>query len=317
MSSLRYLCCFAIISPAANANEKGSASHEPRNRGRHDGSHSPDISTPPLKHRPARSPALADDEEFESGKDRRLRHSHRRFRDSTSEKPTRSAMKRSDEKENEEKHQSSRHHREGSRERRHRRHRSRSHSPPTEDRHKRRRKSKRDVQNVDEDDDLVRSHEHRRQGDRNRQEPRKATGQNQPQRKDTRDATPERLEFKILNRASKSELDIQKDIVRRENPNIDVYSLEREASARERLAREAQRRQSVIAVPKGMSNDRKRAHMAGESYTGSGATAHNSSGQKARLGSGRASRRSQGRLAPDGENDEARLVRIELEREMR
>lgn len=57
---------------------------------------------------------------------------------------------------------------------------------------------------------------------------------------------PAQKEFKIHGRSKRSELDVQKEIVREEKPSIDAHALEREARNRERMLKEQQRRGSYM-----------------------------------------------------------------------
>lgn len=70
-------------------------------------------------------------------------------------------------------------------------------------------------------------------------------------------------EFKIQGRSKRTELDVQKEIVRDEKPTIDAHALEREARNRERMLKEQQRRGSYsIDMSNGNANGRKRSRAA-------------------------------------------------------
>ena len=226
-----------------------------------------------------------------------------------------------------EKHRSSRHDRERSDDRRKRRHRER---PYEEDEYS---KSKEQNERRKSYDSGRRHHrdEHR---DR-RDEPRdRDTHHHSPTQTglearitQTKPVDTPKREFKIQGRSKQSELEsrrekdrtqrsefeIQKERIREEKPNVDVYTLEREARTRERLAKEQERRGSHGFTD---TNGRKRNRDELETYD-----APRTSGElEARMGRKKSKHTATGRRAShkfDDSQDVAAMVdRAEREREL-
>lgn len=76
---------------------------------------------------------------------------------------------------------------------------------------------------------------------------------------------PAPKEFKIQGQSKRSGLELQKEIVREEKPNLDVHALEREARNRERISKEQERRNSYMMEESNTAHrGRKRDHAAVE-----------------------------------------------------
>lgn len=126
-------------------------------------------------------------------------------------------------------------------------------------------------------------------------------------------------ETKFQDRNVRTELDIQKDLVKEEHPRMDPHALEREARNRERLLKEQQRRESLTLGPMS-SAGRKRGRNVdndgqSEGYV-NGDEPHGSRKKARNRESGLDSRsRKLNHLYVNEETEEARALRVEIERE--
>ncbi|KAJ8613330.1 hypothetical protein MRB53_037017 [Persea americana] len=115
---------------------------------------------------------------------------------------------------------------------------------------------------------------------------------------------PAPREFKIQGRSKRSELDVQKDIVRKEQPSLDPYALEREARNRERMLKEQEHRLSV----NGNGGERKRSFANVDANSRAGDGDSRSSRKRKKHGDRRHG-------YADEEDAEERALRNERERE--
>ena len=242
-------------------------------------SRSPDDPRSSRKHSPNEREDY--DSDYERKRDRKNKHSRRHHEDYYEDSGDRYNERREDisdyrSRRDKDKHRSSRHERDRSDDRGKHRHHER----------------------YDDDDAGVngKSHEssrrHRRDSHRDRREdreertvrPHSPAGEGLEERitrvraEESSIGAPKR-EFKIQGRSKQSEIEarkerekpkrsefeIQKEKIRREKPDVDVYTLEREAAQRERLLKEEQRRDSYGI---GGGSDRKRSRDELEAYDG-------------------------------------------------